>query len=355
MSYRNQGSQFGRRILRRFHVVVLFAAVALLAGCNSGGSSPITSSSSPPASSAVTYTSVAGVGELLTYKLNTTNLKYSYTITRSGYGLQGTSGSGTLTANSDGTYTPVGMPNVRIIPSPNGMLVGAVKLPINGTSRIVPIVGFEYLQTGLNAIQGTYNGVQLDCRDSTQADCETAYGTIHLDANGTWVSCSGADYTVDLNCSGHTKESGTLNYLGGGLWQVMRANGAQDGTLLVFRAPNGQNVFLEDSSTPVSAGGTGVGMTIGSTLVSNNQTVAQGAWNYAGETMTGGYAGSFTVSGNSYSGSMLGGASYGPLSLTFNTPWAGFATSTNGAVALLAGTGVYVAITRSSIEFGLKH
>lgn len=351
------------RTSRRLSAVVLFATAGLLAGCNSGASSAVTytsgggtpSTSSPPASSAVTYTSSAGAGELLTYTLDTTNLTYSYRITNSSYGLQGVSGSGTLTANGKGTYTPVGMPNVRVLPTPNGMLVGAVKLTINGTQQVVPLIGVQHPVTTFAAIAGDYNYVGGGCTDSSRTNCSAAYGTVHIDSNGTWASCTLADYTVDpVNCSGNPRYTGTLNSLGNGEWQVLLSSGVQVGTGIGFQAPNGQKVWILDLSQPTAKGGLGLGLDVGSTRVAMGQTVAQGTWVYAGATASGGYAGSLTVTGTSYSFGQFGGSPFGPFTLTFNAPWAGFATSTNGAVALLAGTGVYAAENIGAMEVGLR-
>ncbi len=351
----NRRNRIGGPFSQRLYVIVLSAVAVLLAGCNSGGGGTPTASA-PPASSAVTYTSVAGAGELLTYTLDTSSLKYSYKITHSSYGLAGVSGSGTLTANTNGTYTPKGMPNVRIVPAQNGLLIGAVRLTINGTQKVVPLIGIQHPLTTFAAIAGNYNYVGGGCTDSLRTSCSTAYGTVHIGSGGTWVSCTEADYTADpTNCSGQPRYTGTLNALGNGEWQVFLSSGVEVGTGIGFQSPNGQKVWLLDLSQPTASGGLGVGLDVGSTRVSNNQTITQGTWTYAGTTATSGYAGSLTVSGSTYNYAMFGGTSYGPYSLTLNTPWAGFATSTNGEVALLAGTGVYAAESAGSIEIGLHH
>ena len=349
----NRLHRIGGRFSQRLYVIVLSAVAVLLAGCNSGGGGTPTASA-PPASSAVTYTSVGGAGELLTYTLDTSSLKYSYKITHSSYGLAGVSGSGTLTANTNGTYTPKGMPNVRIVPAQNGLLIGAVRLAINGTQKIVPLIGVQHPLTSFAAIAGTYNYVGGGCASSSRTSCSVAYGTVHLDSNGTWASCFEADYTAGSNCSGSPKNTGTLNSLGNGEWQVLLSSGVEVGTGIGFQSPNGQKVWVLDLSQPAAKGGLGVGIDVGSTRVSSNQTIAQGTWIFAGTTASSGYAGSLTVSGANYSGTMFGGNSYGPYSLSFNDPWAGFATSTNGAVTLLAGTGVYAADDGNSIEIGLR-
>ena len=102
----------------RVHLTwMLLALGALLASCGGGGSS----------SSATQYTSVAMAGELLTYTIDPVALTYSYTITESQFGLTGKTGSGTLVRNADGSYSPSGIPNARIVILPNGLLLGAVR------------------------------------------------------------------------------------------------------------------------------------------------------------------------------------------------------------------------------------
>lgn len=340
-----------------FRFILSAVPALLLTACNSGGGGTPAASTPPPASSAVTYTSVAGAGELLTYTLNKNTLTYSYTITGSNYGLQGVSGAGTLVSNKDGTYTPQGMPNVRVFPVQNGMLVGAVKLTINGSSKIVPLIGFQNLLTTFSAIAGDYDYVSGGCTDSSRTSCSTSYGTFHINSDGTWESCILADYTADpVNCSGQPKYTGTLNDLGGGKWQILLSSGVKIGTGIGFKATNGQKVWVIDLSQPTAKGGLGVGLDVGSSRVLGSQTVAQGTWTYVGTTAISPYAGSLVVSGSNYTYQPWGNSSsYGPYSLTFNSPWVGFLRSSNGAVALLAGTGVYAAVNTGVIEIGLRH
>src|SRR6185369_7523954 len=98
----------------RVHMTWMLLAVgALLASCGGGGGS---------SSAATQYTSVAMAGELLTYTVDPVALTYSYTITESQFGLTGKTGSGTLVRNLDGSYSPSGIPNARIVILPNGLL-----------------------------------------------------------------------------------------------------------------------------------------------------------------------------------------------------------------------------------------
>jgi len=233
------------------------------------------------------------------------------------------------------------MPNVRVFPAQNGMLSGAVTLPINGTTQIVPLVGLPNLLT-IAGILGDYNCVEGVCADSTRSSCGVSYGTFHVGSGGTWASCTQADYTADpTNCNGQPKSNGTLNYLGKGRWQIL-SGGVRIGTTMGFQAPNGQKVWLIDPSQPTAKGGFGVGLVAGSIRTSITTNTTTGSWLYAGL----GYLGTLTVSGKSYTGQNFGGSSYSD-SMTLNSPWAGLVTSSNGADALLAGTGVYAAANTS--------
>ena len=109
-------------------IVFYVLTLLLLSACGGGGgSTPAASTTSTSATATATsFTTVAMAGELLTYTVDTTKLTYSYTITASQYGLTGKSGSGTLTLNSDGTYSPSGITNAKVVVLPNGLLLGAI-------------------------------------------------------------------------------------------------------------------------------------------------------------------------------------------------------------------------------------
>jgi len=77
----------------------------ILSACGGGGDDDDSENTS------TTYNSAASEGELLEYKIDETKLTYSYEIKSSAFGLEGSTGSGTLTKNSDGTYTPSSAPN----------------------------------------------------------------------------------------------------------------------------------------------------------------------------------------------------------------------------------------------------
>ena len=112
--------------------IVLFGSVFVLVGCGArAGVGQDETPGSPggpilpaaPAPVVTNFTAVAMAGEVLTYSLDATNLTYSYTITDSQFGLAGKTGSGTLVKNSDGTYSPAGISNAKVIVLPNGLLL----------------------------------------------------------------------------------------------------------------------------------------------------------------------------------------------------------------------------------------
>jgi hypothetical protein len=108
-----------------------------LVGCGGGGGGGDTGN--PPVT-AVTYQAVATAGELVSYSVDTTALTYSYRIVESAYGKTGATGSGQLTRNADGTYTPSGFQG-KVAVLDNGLLVGQIyeDLDGNGTKEVTRV------------------------------------------------------------------------------------------------------------------------------------------------------------------------------------------------------------------------
>jgi len=206
---------------------LLVMPVVLVAGCGGSGSS----------GSPLTHTSGASPGELLSYTLDTAGFSDSYRVTHSNYGLAGPSGPGTLTASPDGTDTPRGMPNARIYIAPNGMLIGGLRLKVDGDRKVVPLVGFPHALSSLSGIAGDYNFVQGACNSSSRATCGTGYGTFDITTGGDWTSCNRADHPTSTSCNGNTRHTGSLNSLGNGEWQILDSAGSEIGTGIGFRAP----------------------------------------------------------------------------------------------------------------------
>ena len=86
------------------------ASLSLVAACGGGGGG---GSGGGLTGFTQNYVASASQGEVITYSVNTTLMTYEYKVIKSQYGCEVPtsnchSGNGTLTRNSDGTYTPSG-------------------------------------------------------------------------------------------------------------------------------------------------------------------------------------------------------------------------------------------------------
>jgi len=317
----------------------LLALGAVLASCGGGGDSP---------SSPTRYTSVAMAGELLTYTVDPVALTYRYTITESQFGLEGKTGSGTLVRNLDGSYSPSGIPNARIVILPNGLLLGAVRERFGAAVVTVPIIGLSNPVTTVSALATTYNYLHRGCLGVA---CATDTGTFVIAANGTWSSCPAGNLAAGACPSGG--RNGTLVSLGDGLWRVMEGS-VNVGTALGFNSA-GQNVLLIDLKDGArGANGLGIGLVVGAQQAPLTPVQTDGTW-IAG-TSTGHWA-VFTASGTTITLTHLDGiAVQGPSgSFSPDTPWQGMATTNGGGAGFMAGNGVYVLETANGYaELGVK-
>jgi len=321
----------------RVHMAWMLVALgALLASCGGGGGS---------SSAATQYTSVAMAGELLTYSIDPVALTYSYTITESQFGLNGKTGSGTLVRNLDGSYSPSGIPNARIVILPNGLLLGAVRERFGSAVVTVPIVGMSNPVSTVSALAATYNFMHRGCLSGV---CATDTGTFVIAANGTWSSCPGANLGAGACPAGG--RTGTLESLGNGLWRVMEG-AANVGTAIGFNSA-GQNVLLIDLKDP-RAGGLGIGVVVGSQQAPLTPAQTDGTW-IAG-TSNGNWA-VFTASGTTITVTNFDGVAVNLVgSFSADTPWQGMATTNAGGMGFLAGNGVYVLETANGYaELGVK-
>ena len=322
--------------------LLLIIGMALVSCGGGGGGSSSTSTST---GSSTTYTASGSVGEVLNFTINTavSPPTYNYTIIKSAYGLANTTGSGTLSSNSDGSYTPSGSPNSRVLALSNGLLVGGAMLNIAGHPTAVPIIGVSSPVTTLTSLAGTYNYISTSCSSNangypTYPNCSTNYGTVKIASNGTYIQCTATNITASPSCSSST---GTIGNASGGVWEYVRTGSSNKNYLLAFTAPNGQKVLAIDYNDP-GVGGYGYGHAVASTQPANNLVSgdANGTWIAHGNNNT---SGAVTVSGTTYSSTYTNGTNHGTL--TLNSPWIGFVGATgqtDTGVALLAGTGVYV-------------
>lgn len=322
---------------------VVSAAVALSA-CGGGGGG---ASNNVPAT-AVSYQSVASEGELVSYFVDTTAMTYSYEVLDSAYGKTGAIGSGRLTRNSDGSYTPSGFTG-KIVVVQSGLLLGSIYEDLNGDGapEVVPIIGMSNPVNSLAEAVGVYNFISRQCGLS----CTNYYGTVRINSDGTWTSCVGAD----LSATSYTCQSS----VSGGVTTVsagratLTFNGSNAGSMLIFKdASTGQKAILLDLN-----GRTGLGKGAIFAASQSLPTSADGDWAYL---HTNGTRGTVTVSGTAFtdSGRLRDGTSYGPSSGSFtrDQPWKGFVTTGTGSVLITAGSGLYAGYfgPTSSMSIGVK-
>jgi hypothetical protein len=319
----------------------LLALGALLASCGGGDSS----------SSPTTYTSVAMAGELLTYTVDPVALTYSYTITESQFNLNGRTGSGTLVRNADGSFSPSGIPNARIVILPNGLLLGAVRERFGSAVITVPIIGMSNPVSTISTLAATYNYMHRACVGAAVCATDTtATGTFVINTNSTWSSCPSANLGAGA-CPANGR-NGTLVSVGNGLWQVMEGT-VNVGTAIGFNSA-GQNVLLIDLKDG-RAGGLGIGMVVGSQQTTLNTAQTDGTWIVGSS--NGNWA-VFNASGTTITVTSIDGIptpNAQPITISTNTPWQGMATTPTGGVGFLAGNGVYVLETANGYaELGVK-
>jgi|GEM_PF-1375971 len=362
-------------------LLAITTAFALVSCGGGGGGSSSTSSTTTtaPASTGVsgTYTASASAGEVLSYTVDTNKLTYSYTILYSAYGLEGKTGSGTLTKNSDGSYTPSESPSARVYALPNGLLMGGIKMTIQGNEIHVPIMGVQNPITSLANLAGTYNYISNSCASKAYGSprfngCTTNYGTLKITATGSYFQCTQANITASTSCynlgSGRGSQ-GALTAIGSGLFKYVKAGTTTPNYFLAFTAPNGENVVIGDLNDP-DPYGYGYGQFIGSTQpavdLTNTQWSAQakGTWYYHdlyADASRPNVAAFFSSGAHVISESGFTNPDGSSGTVQINTPWAGFVSTTqagsSGAItgtSLLAGTGVYVWRNNSAQVYGYQ-
>lgn len=320
------------------------AAVSTLISCGGGGGSNGTTSA---ASAPQTYTAAAMAGELVNYTVDPTAKTYSYTIVESQFGLTGKTGTGTLIANSDGSFTPSNDSNARVRILPNGLLLGVIRENFGSGLATSPVIGMSNPDTSLASIAGTYNYVGRGCTTT----CGTVFGTIQVSASGTWTFCGSGNLTAGACVTGSTG-TGSMTALGGGKFQL-NVGATTIGTAIAFNSA-GENVMivdLKDPRTP-AAGGLGKGIIVGSSQLAINTASTDGKWLAMG---TNGSVFTFTAAGSTLTAITLNGApATGSSTITANSPWTGIGLANTSGHGILAGNGVYAYEKAGYAEIGIK-
>lgn len=323
-------------------------ATSLLIGCGGGGGGGTASGS--PTGAAISYKAVVTEGELVTFTVNTRALTYSYTIDQSAYGKTGATASGQLVANSDGSYAPSGISGGKIVVLESGLLKGYIKEDLNndGVDETLPAMGISNPITSLADAVGTYNFISRQCGNT---NCVNFYGTVTVNQDGSWHSCVGANLAAN-NPVCQSSANGTVSSFTSGHGSIT-VNGNVGGTMLIFKDPNtSQKVIMIDLN-----GGSNLGKGAIFGASQNLPASANGTWSYTHTNKT---EGKVVVTGTSFTDSGVNGLgqAYGPINgtLSFNQPWSGFVTTSNGAVLLPAGSGFYAGYfgSNSSMSVGIR-
>lgn len=321
-------------------------ATAGLIACGGGGG---VANNTAQTTSGTTFQAVASEGELIAYTVDTQALTYSYHIIESAYGKTGTTGSGQLTRNADGTYTPSGF-NGKVAVLDSGLLLGAIYEDLNndGTREVIPVIGMSNPITSLTEAADTYNFISRQCGSS---GCTNSFGTVKVSSDGSWTSCVGGNLAaLAYNCEDRT--SGGVTNISSGR-ATLTHSGVAGGSMLIFKDPaTNQKAVLLDLNGKTSLG-RGAIFAASQSLPAN----ADGNWTYL---HTNGTSGVVSVTGTSFtdSGRLSNGTAYGPFqgSFTTNAPWNGFITTNNNAVIMPTGSGIYAAYfgENTSMSVGVK-
>ena len=355
--------------LTELGVIAAVVSVGLLAACGGGGAS-----STSTQGFSQTYTSSAGVGEVMQFQIDTVNLTYTYTIAGTSYAASGVNvgqtGSGTLTSNGDGTYD-VGASDDGFIKRGHirpvrAMFVGHVKINVvDGGVENIPVFGLSNPITTLADLADNYNFEGFSCAGRGipnvrgRAGCLSHYGTSSIDTSGAYtvgVGCDLQDVAGSHTCASANQLTGTLtpspNYPG--VFNYKNAAGTHIGWLFAFTASNGKKIMVVDHDDNVSTLRHEFGHSIFTSSVALNSGDVDGKYfvksNEGDQHLV-------TIAGATISLTLFPGVTG---SLTYNSPWNGMMSYTIGVsgvsaassvvsagtsgIAMAAGNGVYTAI-----------
>lgn len=349
-----------------FGVLAMLLSMALLTACGGGGSSTATSGFIQ------SYTTSAGVGEILQFGINTINSSYTYTVAKTSYAASGVtagqSGSGALSSNLDGTFT-VGpssdgfILSGRVRPIRNALFAGHVVISrIGGIGRI-PVFGLSNPITTIAGLADTYNYQGFSCSVKGIADatgnglCASHYGTGTVDTAGAYTICKGGDISNQGTNPCTTTSTGTLQVIPSlpGVFDYRNASG-HIGWFFAFTAANGQKIAVIDHDDAISTTNE-FGNAVFTSYASAVAGTVDGRYfvknNEGGEHLV-------TVSGTSVASTLYPGVAG---TLTYNAPWSGLVTynfpaSAVSGVAMIAGSGAYTHISNvdpALFAVGLKY
>lgn len=352
--------------LAQLGIVSAALSVSILAACGGGASNSVVAIQQ-------TYTTSAGVGEVMQFQIDTANLTYTYTIAGTSYAASGVavgqSSSGALTSNGDGTYA-VGASSDGFIQSGRvrpvrAMFVGHVVIDTLGGTERIPVFGLSNPITTVAELADDFNFEGFSCNARGIANafgrggCLAHYGTSNIDSAGNYAICVGGDLSDTATHPCTTQLSGTLQAVAAypGVFDYI-GSGGHIGWLFAFTAANGKKIMVVDHDDQVSLRHE-FGHSVFTSSVALNSGDADGHYfvknNQSGEHLV-------TIAGDTMTMTLHPGVTG---TLTYNSPWngmvsydipaSGVSAGTSG-IAMAAGTGVYTSInnddpTRFAVGF----
>ena len=341
-----------KSFIKNLTYLCLVGVVALglltIVGTGGGGGDGTTTSTTE---GTTTFNSSGTIGDLLTYTIDTSvsPMTYSYEIVESDFGLAGITGSGTLTKNADGTYTPSNDPKTNVILLANTLIVGGADVDVGGTETTMLFTGVPALTTNYTAseIAGTYNYINFECGEAlSNNQCtegyKSFYGTFKLETSGTWEACESGDIDDQGTnpCAGI--DSGTWTDQGNGRITVT-SGGATIGTAMLLPSGSGGKVLIIDlKDCPGSDAGPGILVGVKKQDIANENL--GGTYHFNDD--DGGY-GDVTVdnTNDTWTGTQYdsnGNPTTISGSIVRNDPWNGWLTdSNNNLILILPSDGVW--------------
>jgi hypothetical protein len=329
-----------------FTTFLAFTTAFLLIGCGEGdedtttptaGGDSTTPTTGEETATAKKFNSSGSLGELLTYTIDTAAMTYSYEIVESEFGLQDTSGSGTLVANQNGTYSPSDDLDIDLILLPNTLLVGGANVTVGVADTFMLFAGVPALDTVYDPteIAGIYNYIVFECNDPLEDGVCTLgyrsdYGTFKIEEDNTWKACGEGDLsdTTSNPCS-TSPMTGNWTDEGDGIIGITYG-GTEIGKAMVLPSSAGGKVMIIDYKDRQDAG---PGILIGLKQQDISDEDLSGVYYYNRD--DGGY-GDIEVDDDTYSGSFTGpnGSEETTTgSLHRNSPWEGWLTADNHTTA----------------------
>lgn len=168
-------------------VIVSLILPLFLISCGGGGTDTSNTASLVPKD----YVGAAAAGEFVKFSIDVDKGTYQYEILASQFGQTGTKNEGTISANSDGSYTQGDGANSRLRISPSGLMLGVVTADLFDANQKTLFVGATDTLVTKGSVAGYYNFISRMC--TAIDNCIAYYGTMEFTTDGKWTLCSQAN------------------------------------------------------------------------------------------------------------------------------------------------------------------